>query len=105
MSRVYVFCEGKRDKLFLKKLIKEKRNLTASQIELTKLDNLIRDRRFEGIALIECGGYDKLLKQAARRARDIALNPETLPHAEIIVVGDSDNVDTAKFMARLNTGC
>jgi len=102
MARVYVFCEGERDRRFLRRLIREKKGVTTSEIELRKLDDLLRKERFEGVALIECGGYDRLLKQAARRSRDLANNPGVLPHAEIFVVGDSDEVSKSRFKEQLN---
>jgi hypothetical protein len=102
MARVYVFCEGERDRRFLRRLIREKKGVTTSEIELRKLDDLLRKERFEGVALIECGGYDRLLKQAARRSRDLANNPGVLPHAEIFVVGDSDEVSKSRFKGQLN---
>jgi hypothetical protein len=99
MARIYVFCEGKRDRRFLRRLIQEKKGLTTSEIELRKLDDLLRKERFEGVALIECGGYDRLLKQAARRSRDLANHPSVLPHCRhILVVGDSDKVNKSKFI-------
>jgi hypothetical protein len=101
MARVYVFCEGERDRRFLRRLIREKKGVTTSEIELRKLDDLLRKERFEGVALIECGGYDRLLKQAARRSRDLANNPGVLPHAEIFVVGDSDEVSKSRFKEQL----
>jgi hypothetical protein len=102
MARVYVFCEGKRDRRFLRRLIQEKKGVTTSEIELRKLDDLLRKERFEGVALIECGGCDRLLKQAARRSRDLANNPGVLPHADIFVVGDSDKVSKSRFKEQLN---
>ena len=102
MARVYVFCEGERDRRFLRRLIREKKGVTTSEIELRKLDDLLRKERFEGVALIECGGYDRLLKQAARRSRDLANNPGVLPHADIFVVGDSDKVSKSRFKEQLN---
>jgi hypothetical protein len=102
MARVYVFCEGERDRRFLRRLIREKKGVTTSEIELRKLDDLLRKERFEGVALIECGRYDRLLKQAARRSRDLANNPGVLPHAEIFVVGDSDEVSKSRFKEQLN---
>jgi hypothetical protein len=102
MARVYVFCEGERDRRFLRRLIREKKGVTTSEIELRKLDDLLRKERFEGVALIECGGYDRLLKQAARRSRDLANHPGVLPHADIFVVGDSDKVNKSKLMMRLD---
>jgi hypothetical protein len=102
MARVYVFCEGERDRRFLRRLIREKKGVTTSEIELRKLDDLLRKERFEGVALIKCGGYDRLLKQAARRSRDLANNPGVLPHAEIFVVGDSDEVSKSRFKEQLN---
>jgi 5S rRNA maturation endonuclease (ribonuclease M5) len=53
MTRIYVFCEGKRDRRFLRRLIQERKGLTTSEIELGKLDDLLRKERFEGVALIE----------------------------------------------------
>jgi hypothetical protein len=102
MARVYVFCEGERDRRFLRRLIRGKKGVTTSEIELRKLDDLLRKERFEGVALIECGGYDGLLKQAARRSRDLANNPGVLPHADIFVVGDSDKVNKSRFKEQLN---
>jgi hypothetical protein len=103
MSRSYIFCEGKRDRRFLKRLIQEKKKgTTIHEIELGKLDDLLRKERFDGVALVECGGYEKLLKQAARRSRDLANQPRALPNADIFVVGDSDKVSKTKFMERLN---
>lgn len=102
MARVYVFCEGERDRRFLRRLIREKKGVTTSEIELRRLDDLLRKERFEGVALIECGGYDRLLKQAARRSRDLANHPGVLPHADIFVVGDSDKVNKSKLMMRLD---
>jgi hypothetical protein len=102
MARVYVFCEGERDRRFLRRLIREKKGVTTSEIELGKLDDLLRKERFEGVALIECGGYDRLLKQAARRSRDLANHPGVLPHADIFVVGDSDKVSKSRFKEQLN---
>ncbi len=43
-----------------------------------------------------------MLKQAARRSRDLANNPGVLPHAEIFVVGDSDEVSKSRFKEQLN---
>jgi hypothetical protein len=64
---------------------------------------LLRKERFEGVALIECGGYDRLLKQAARRSRDLANNPRVLPHAEIFVVDDSDEVSKSRFIGTVES--
>jgi hypothetical protein len=103
MSRSYIFCEGKRDRRFLKRLIQEKKKgTTVREIEPRDLDNLLRNKRFRGVALVECGGNEKLLKQAARRSRDLANQPRALPNADIFVVGDSDKVSKTKFMERLN---
>jgi hypothetical protein len=103
MSRSYIFCEGKRDRRFLKRLIQEKKKgTTIHEIELGKLDDLLRKERFDGVALVECGGYEKLLKQAARRSRDLAAQPRVLPNADIFVVGDSDKVSKASFMQKLD---
>jgi 5S rRNA maturation endonuclease (ribonuclease M5) len=46
MARVYVFCEGKRDRRFLRRLIREKKGVTTSEIELRKLDDLASKRTF-----------------------------------------------------------
>ena len=43
-----------------------------------------------------------MLKQAARRSRDLANNPGVLPHADIFVVGDSDKVSKSRFKEQLN---
>ena len=86
----------------MRRLIREKKGVTTSEIELRRLDDLLRKERFEGVALIECGGYDRLLKQAARRSRDLANNPGVLPHADIFVVGDSDEVSKSRFKEQLN---
>jgi hypothetical protein len=102
MTRIYVFCEGKRDRRFLRRLIQERKGLTTNEIELGKLDDLLRKERFEGVALIECGGYGKLLKQAARRSRDLANHPSDFPTANILVVADSDKVNKSKFIEELS---
>jgi 5S rRNA maturation endonuclease (ribonuclease M5) len=67
MSRSYIFCEGKRDRRFLKRLIQEKKKgTTVREIEPRDLDNLLRYKHFEGVALVECGGFITMLQNAAR---------------------------------------
>jgi hypothetical protein len=105
MVRAYIFCEGKRDRLFLKRLIKDKKGITPYEIErerLDDLDDLLRYKHFEGVALVECGGFITMLQNAARRSRDLASQPRVLPNADIFVVGDSDKVSKASFMQKLD---
>jgi hypothetical protein len=105
MARAYIFCEGKRDRRFLKRLIQEKKSITVYEIErerLDDLDDLLRYKHFEGVALVECGGFITMLQNAARRSRDLASQPRVLPNADIFVVGDSDKVSKASFMQKLD---
>jgi hypothetical protein len=105
MVRAYIFCEGKRDRLFLKRLIQDKKGITVYEIErerLDDLDDLLRYKHFEGVALVECGGFITMLQNAARRSRDLASQPRVLPNADIFVVGDSDKVSKASFMQKLD---
>jgi hypothetical protein len=105
MVRTYIFCEGKRDRLFLKRLIEDKKGITPYEIErerLDDLDDLLRCKHFEGVALVECGGFITMLQNAARRSRDLASQPRVLPNADIFVVGDSDKVSKASFMQKLD---
>jgi hypothetical protein len=103
MSRSYIFCEGKRDRRFLKRLIQEKKKgTTVREIEPRDLDNLLRNKRFRGVALVESGGSDAMLKIAAKVSRDLANQPRVLPNADVFVIGDSDKVSKTIFMERLN---
>jgi hypothetical protein len=105
MVRAYIFCEGKRDRLFLKRLIKDKKGITPHEIErerLDDLDDLLRNKRFRGVALVESGGSDAMLKIAAKVSRDLANQPRVLLNADVFVIGDSDKVSKTIFMERLN---
>jgi len=103
MSRSYIFCEGKRDRRFLKRLIQEKKKgTTVREIEPRDLDNLLRNKRFRGVALVESGGSDAMLKIAAKASRDLANQPRVLLTADVFVIGDSDKVSKTMFMERLN---
>jgi hypothetical protein len=103
MSRSYIFCEGKRDRRFLKRLIQEKKKgTTVRDIEPRDLDNLLRNKRFRGVALVESGGSDAMLKIAAKVSRDLANQPRVLLTADVFVIGDSDKVSKTMFMERLN---
>jgi len=103
MFRSYIFCEGKRDKRFLKRLIQEKKKgTTVREIEPRDLDNLLRNKRFRGVALVESGGSDAMLKIAAKASRDLANQPRVLLTADVFVIGDSDKVSKTMFMERLN---
>jgi hypothetical protein len=103
MSRSYIFCEGKRDRRFLKRLIQEKKKgTTVREIEPRDLDNLLRNKRFRGVALVESGGSDAMLKIAAKVSRDLANQPRVLLTADVFVIGDSDKVSKTMFMERLN---
>jgi hypothetical protein len=104
MSHSYIFfCEGKRDRRFLKRLILgKKKGTTVHEIEPRNLDNLLRNKRFRGVALVESGGSDAMLKIAAKVSRDLANQPRVLLNADVFVIGDSDKVSKTIFMERLN---
>lgn len=104
MSHSYIlFCEGKRDRRFLKRLILGKKKGTpVREIEPRDLDNLLRNKRFRGVALVESGGSDAMLKIAAKVSRDLANQPRVLLTADVFVIGDSDKVSKTMFMERLN---
>ena len=96
-GRLYTLCEGKRDKFFLARLLRERLGTETRLYDMKDLDELIRNQRFSGVAIVDCGGWNEMLKQASKRARDITVNPSELPSATLIIIGDEDHVSVFNF--------